>query len=130
LVFSNIVLAKDNYPKLATLKNLSAINKINHVSSIDKNIKSLNSKNLLAPLSFKKNKAGKNATTPKIFNFSILPYAWFMSIGGTVGYYNDQKFSFNKSFSDAVKYLKMAVAATGKIKYERVSFVYDISYLN
>jgi len=60
-----------------------------------------------------------------------MPYAWFTAVGGTVGYDSlGNKYGFNKSFSDAIQYLKMAVAAVGKFKYKRVSFVYDISYVN
>lgn len=122
--------AKDNYPKLSAVKNLASIDKISFDSPIDKNLDKFNSESVLAPLSLSKKKADKNAYTPKNFNFSINPYAWFSAVGGTVGYYQGEKFGFNKSFTDAVKYLKMAAAVTGKFKYKRVSFVYDISYLN
>ena len=130
LAFSYSAFAKDNLPKLANVKSLAGIDKINFDSPINKNLDKFNSKSALTSLSLNKYKADKNAYTPKRFNFSINPYIWFMAVGGTVGYFEGEKFAFNKSFSDAVKYLKMAAAAAGKFKYDRVSFVYDISYVN
>ncbi len=125
LVFTCSISAQE----IPVVKNLASIDKIVAKTQIDRNLNSFNSTNLLAPLSLNK-KANRTAYKPKEFNFSIIPYAWFNGIGGTVGYYEDQKFSFNKSFSDAVKYLKMAVAGTAKFKYRRVSLVFDISYIN
>ena len=130
LAFSYSAFAKDNLPKLADVKSLAGIDKINFDSPINKNLDKFNSKSALTSLSLNKYKADKNAYTPKRFNFSINPYIWFMAVGGTVGYYQGEKYAFNKSFSDAVKYLKMAAAAAGKFKYDRVSFLYDISYVN
>lgn len=123
--------AQGNYPKLQNLTSLASINKIRTESPINKNLEKFNSTSTLNSLSLMKDISEKSASKPKKFNFSIMPYAWFTSVGGTVGYgpYGE-KYGFNKSFSDAVKYLKMAAAFTGKIKYERVSFVFDVSYLN
>lgn len=131
LAFSFNLNAKDKYPKIADIKDLAGINKIELNSTLNKSIdKNLDKLNDLSPLSLN-NKTDKNAKTPKKFNFSIMPYAWFTAIGGTVGYDSlGRKYGFNKSFSDAVSYLKMAAAVVGKFKYERVSFVYDISYVN
>lgn len=123
--------AKDSNPKLADIKNLAGIDNVSFDSPVIKNLQKFNSKSALTSLSLKKYNADKNAYTPKKFNFSINPYAWFAAVGGIVGYTPDgYKYGFNKSFSDAVKYLKMAAAVAGKFKYERVSFVYDISYVN
>jgi len=131
LAFSYSAFAKDNLPKLAEVKSLAGIDKISFDSPISKNLDKFNSKSALTSLSLSKKKADKNAYTPKAFSFSINPYIWFMAVGGTVGYGPDGgKYAFNKSFSDAVKYLKMAAAAAGKFKYKQVSFVYDISYVN
>lgn len=130
LAFSYSANAKNNFPKLAEIKNLASIDKISFDSPVNKNLEKFNTKSVLAPLSLSKNNADKNVYKPKRFNFSINPYVWFMAVGGTVGYYEGEKFAFNKSFSDAVKYLKMAAAVAGKFKYDRVSFVYDISYIN
>ncbi|MCB0729075.1 MAG: hypothetical protein KDD00_16530 [Ignavibacteriae bacterium] len=134
VAFSFSAVGKDKYPKLAEIKDLAGINKIElnstFTKSIDQNLEKLNSGNDLNPLALNNN-ADKNATTPKRFNFSIMPYAWFTAVGGTVGYDSvGNKYGFNESFSDAVKYLKMAAAASGKIKYDRVSFVFDIAYFN
>lgn len=129
--FSLSVNAQGNYPKLNEINSLASFNKVNSKTQIYKNLEKFNSGNSLNSLTLKKDKTYKSASNPKKFNFSIMPYAWFTSVGGTVGYGpNGEKYGFNKSFSDAVKYLKMAAAIAGKIKYERVSFVYDISYLN
>lgn len=131
VAFSYSAVAKDNLPKLTSVKNLAGINNLNFDSRIGNNTEKLNSTGVYSPLSLSKNKALNNATKPKRFNFSIMPYVWFTAVGGTVGYDSlGNKYGFNKSFSDAVKYLKMAVAAVGKFKYDRVSFVYDISYVN
>lgn len=129
--FSLNVNAQGDYPKLQSVTSLSSINKFKTESPIDKNLKKFNSKSSMTSLSLKKNLADPNTKKYKPFSFSIIPYAWFTSVGGTVGYgpYGE-KYGFNKSFSDAVKYLKMAAAFAGKIKYERVSFVFDVSYLN
>ena len=133
ITFSLNAIGKDKYPKLAEIKDLAGINKIvlnsSFNKSIDQNLEKMNSGNDINPLALN-NKEDNNSTTPKKFNFSIMPYAWFSAVGGTVGYDSlGNKYGFNKSFSDAVKYLKMAAAVAGKFKYERVSFVYDISYL-
>jgi hypothetical protein len=134
ITFSLNAIGKDKYPKLAEIKDLAGINKIvlnsSFNKSIDQNLEKMNSGNDINPLALN-NKEDNNSTTPKKFNFSIMPYAWFSAVGGTVGYDSlGNKYGFNKSFSDAVKYLKMAAAVAGKFKYERVSFVYDISYIN
>lgn len=142
LAFSFNAAAQEKYPELASVKDLSSLNSNKSEFQIDKslsiknsnetslpvikNLSKINSRSALTLKSIEK----KKAYTPKVFNFSINPYVWFMAVGGTVGYYEDQKFAFNKSFSDAVKYLKMAAAVAGKFKYKRVSFVYDISYVN
>ena len=120
--------AQGSYPKLSSVKSLASIDKMSFDSPINKNSDKFNSEGILAPLSLTKNKADKNATTPKKFNFSIMPYAWFASIGGTVGQFQGETFSFNKGFTFAN--LHMYAAFVGKIKYERVSFVFDISYVN
>ncbi len=130
LAFSYSAVAKDNLPKLAGVKNLAGIDKIRYDAPINKNLEKFNSTSALTSLALNKDKADKNIYKPKRFNFSINPYFWFMAVGGTVGYYDGQKYGFNKSFSDAVKYLKMGAAVAGKFKYDRVSFVYDISYVN
>ncbi|HQY52510.1 MAG TPA: hypothetical protein PLD63_09085 [Ignavibacteria bacterium] len=129
--FSFNINAQGNYPKLQNVKSLSSLKFEKKDSPLDKNLEKFNSEIPLNSLSLKKDLTNQSASKPKKFSFSIIPYVWFTSIGGTVGYGpNGEKYGFNKSFSDAVKYLKMAAAVTGKIKYERVSFVYDISYLN
>ena len=120
--------AKEFNPKLAEIKNLASIDKISFDSPIKKNTDKFSSDNALLPLSLKKNFAEKNAYQPKKFNFSIIPYAWFASIGGTVGEFDGEKYGFNKGFT--FENLHMYAAFTGKIKYERVSFVFDISYIN
>lgn len=120
--------AKDNNPKLADVKNLAGIDKISYVSSISKKLEKFNSESLLAPVSLNKSITARNATTPKKFNFSIMPYAWFASVGGTVGEFDGEKYGFNRGFTFSG--LHMYAAFIGKIKYERVSFVFDISYVN
>lgn len=123
--------AQENYIKVPVVNNLASIDKSNYDSPIDKNLEKFNSKNVLTSLSLKKNKGDKNATTPKAFSFSIAPYFWALAIGGTLSIPNeDQYFTFNKSFSDAVKNLKMAAMVYGKFRYKRVSFLYDIGYIN
>ncbi|MDQ3022363.1 MAG: hypothetical protein M3R36_17620 [Bacteroidota bacterium] len=130
-VFCYTASAQENYPKLKVLKNMASLNKINYDSPIDKNLEKFNSKSVLTDLSFKKNEENKSAAKPKSFNFSIAPYFWALAIGGTLSIPNeDQYFTFNKSFSDAVKNLKMAAMVYGKFKYKRVSFLYDIGYIN
>ena len=127
-LFSFTVTAKDNYPKLDEVKNLAGINKIELNSSLNKSIdKSLENLNDLSSLSIN-NKADKNSTYPKKFNFSIMPYAWFASIGGTVGQFDGETYGFNKGFT--FDGLHMYAAFLGKIKYDRWSFVFDISYVN
>lgn len=129
--FSYSASAQESFTSLKDVKSLSSINKISSDSPVSENLESLNSENILSHVSFKNNISEKTADKPKKFSFSIVPYAWLQSVGGTVGYDAEgNKFGFNKTFSEAVKYLKMAVAFTGKFKYERVSFVYDISYIN
>lgn len=134
LAFSINAVAKENYPKLPEVKGLASLNNLKTNSSFDKSIDLkmdlLNSKSEFTPLTLNSKKTDKNAYKPKKFNFSIMPYAWLVSVGGTVGYIDGQKFGFNKSFTDALKYLKMAASVSGKFKYERVSFVYDIAYFN
>lgn len=120
--------AKENNPKLAEIKNLASINKINYDSPIIKNTDKSSLESILAPLSLNKNITDRNAATPKKFSFSIMPYAWFASIGGTVGEFDGEKYGFNKGFT--FSNLHMYAAFVGKIKYERVSFVFDISYVN
>lgn len=123
--------AQVNYPKVPVVNNLASIDKSNYDSPIDKNLEKFNSKNVSTSLPLKMNKGDKNATAPKDFGFSIAPYFWALAIGGTLTIPNeDQHFSFNKSFSDAVKNLKMAAMVYGKFKYKRVSFLYDIGYIN
>ncbi|MBK8551610.1 MAG: hypothetical protein IPL53_11340 [Ignavibacteria bacterium] len=92
------------------------------------NTDKFNSESISTPLSLNKKITDRNATSPKKFNFSIQPYAWFASIGGTVGEFDGEKYGFNKGFT--FKNLHMYAAFIGKIKYERVSFVFDISYVN
>ena len=128
LAFSYSAIAKDNLPKLADVKNLASIDKITFNSPINKSTDKFNSKSSLTSLSLSKKNADKSAYTPKKFNFSIIPYAWFASIGGTVGEFDGEKYGFNKGFT--FKNLHMYAAFIGKIKYERVSFVFDISYVN
>lgn len=128
LAFCFNVSAKDNNPKLSTISNLASIDKITFDSPTGKTTDKFNSESILAPLSLNKNKADRNAASPKKFNFSIMPYAWFASIGGTVGEFDGEKYGFNKGFT--FKNLHMYAAFIGKIKYERVSFVFDISYVN
>ncbi|MBP9191229.1 MAG: hypothetical protein KBF96_01625, partial [Ignavibacteria bacterium] len=120
--------AKESNPKLAEIKNLSSIDKINNVSNIDLNTEKYNSEDLSAKINFSKNKADKNSDNPKKFNFSIMPYAWFAAIGGTVGQFDGQTYGFNKGFT--FDGLHMYAAFIGKIKYERMSFVFDVSYVN
>lgn len=120
--------AQEALPELPSVKSLASIDKVNNKTSFDKNLEKFNSKNELAPLSLNKKITDKNATTPKKFNFSIIPYAWFASIGGTVGEFDGETYGFNKGFT--FKGLHMYAAFIGKIKYERVSFVFDISYVN
>lgn len=131
LTFSYSVSAQENFPKLQEVNNLASIGKINSVSASYNNIEKFNSKSILNPLFHSKKKADKNAAKPKAFNFSVNPYIWFAGVGGTVGYGPDGgKYSFNKSFSEGIKYLKMAAALAGKFKYKQVSFLYDICYVN
>jgi len=120
--------AKDNNPKLAGVKNLAGIDKISYVSPVSKKLDKFNSESLLAPVTLKKSIAERNATTPKKFSFSIMPYAYFASIGGTVGEFDGERYGFNKGFT--FSNLHMYAAFIGKIKYERVSFVFDIFYVN
>ena len=121
--------AKDNNPKLSEVKNLASINKISNNTPIIKETDNFNSKSIMSPISLNKNIADRNATTPKKWSFSIMPYAWFAAVGGTVGEGpQGGVFGFNKGFS--FDNLKMYAAFIGKIKYERVSFVFDISYIN
>lgn len=128
LAFSFNLNAKDKFPKIADIKDLAGINKIELNSTINKSIdKNLDKLNDLSPLSLN-NKADKNATTPKKFTFSIMPYAWFASIGGTVGQFDGETYGFNKGFT--FDNLHMYAAFIGKFKYDRWSFVYDISYVN
>jgi hypothetical protein len=121
--------AKESNPKLAEIKNLASIDRINIDSPFEKNLTKASPENLLTPLSLNKKEDGKNAaSTAKKFNFSIMPYAWFAGIGGTVGQFDGETFGFNKGFT--FKNLHMYAAFIGKIKYERVSFVFDMSYIN
>ncbi len=128
LAFCINATAKDNNPKLADVKNLAGIDKISYDSPINKNTDKLTTESTLPALTFNRTAGEKNAASPKKFNFSIAPYAWFASIGGTVGEFDGEKYGFNKGFT--FKNLHMYAAFTGKIKYERVSFVFDISYVN
>ncbi|HMS32711.1 MAG TPA: hypothetical protein PKC91_01360 [Ignavibacteria bacterium] len=128
LAFCINATAKDNNPKLADVRSLAGIDKISYVSPINKKMEKFGTESILAPVSLKKSIAERNATTPKKFNFSIMPYAWFASVGGTVGEFDGEKYGFNKGFT--FKGLHMYAAFIGKIKYERVSFVFDISYVN
>lgn len=114
--------------EIPVVKNLAGINKIEAKTQIDKTSDKFSSKELSDPLSLSKNKADKNAYKTKKFSFSLMPYAWFASIGGTVGEFDGEKYGFNKGFT--FKNLHMYAAAIGKIKYERVSFVFDITYVN
>ncbi len=128
LAISFNVRAKEDFPKLTPVKDLASINNLNYNSPINKNFDKFSSDNLLAPLSLSKKKADLNTTPIKKFNFSIIPYAWFASIGGTVGQFDGETFGFNKGFT--FENLHMYAAFVGKIKYERVSFVFDVSYIN
>lgn len=130
-VFTLNVSAQDNLPKLPEIKSLASIEKNKSVSLINKNLEKLNSKSVLSPLAFNKVKVDKKAPKTKDFTFSINPYIWFVGVGGTIGYGPDGgKYGFNKSFSEAVEYLKMAAAAAGRFKYKQFSFLYDIAYVN
>lgn len=128
LLFCFSVTAKEKYPELSEIKSLSGINNIDLIPEDNFNSGNLNSNNFLTPLSLNKNINGKISSTPKKFNFSIMPYAWFAGIGGTVGQFNGETFGFNKGFT--FENLHMYAAFVGKIKYERVSFVFDVSYIN
>lgn len=128
VAFTYSVSAQENYLKLQDVKSLASINKSTY-SLINKNIDKINSTNELAPLSLSKKTADKNASKPKKWNFSIMPYAWYGAFGGTVGEGpQGGVYGFNKGFS--FDNLKMYAAGVGKIKYERVSFVFDISYIS
>ena len=77
----------------------------------------------------------KNATKTKDFSFTINPYLWTVAMGGTIGVPGipasyPQTYEFNKSFSDALKNLKMAFMVAGKFKYKRVSLLYNLVYFN
>ncbi|MBK8551642.1 MAG: hypothetical protein IPL53_11510 [Ignavibacteria bacterium] len=124
LAFTYSVSAQD----IPVVKNLAGINKIESQTQINKNFEKFNTKSISAPLFSSEEKADKNVYKPKKFSFSIQPYAWFASIGGTVGEFDGEKYGFNKGFT--FKNLHMYAAFIGKIKYERVSFVFDISYVN
>ena len=128
VAFSCNLYAQENYLKLQDVKSLAGIDKINSTISLDKKFDNLNSTNDLTPQSLKNNISDKNASKPKKFNFSIMPYAWFASIGGTTGEFNGQTFGWNKGFT--FENLHMYAAFIGKLKYERVSFVFDVSYVN
>ncbi|MFZ1320288.1 MAG: hypothetical protein WAT71_01905 [Ignavibacteria bacterium] len=119
--------AKEQYPGLSEIKNLSGISNIDLLSNDNFNGKP-NSDNLLTPLTLNKKINDKSANTPKKFNFSIIPYAWFAGIGGTVGQFNGETFGFNKGFT--FENLHMYAAFVGKVKYERVSFIFDVSFIN
>lgn len=78
--------------------------------------------------------AGKK-TGKKDFSFTINPYLWMMGAAGTVSIVNTpsgypKNVSFNESFADAVKNLKFAFMAAGKIRYKSVALLYDVVYAN
>lgn len=121
--------ARDNYPKLAEVKSLASIDKITFASEIDKNADISGSADILNSLSSNRKLSDVNKTKPKKFNFSIIPYGWFAATGGTVGEGpNGSVYGFNKGFT--FDNLHMYAAFMGKIKYERVSFVFDISFFS
>jgi hypothetical protein len=118
LVFSANLFALDSYPDLKSISKLSDL----------KSEKSLMKNDITATKKVKK------------FEFSINPYIWAVCVGGTVAipsithngvtYPSNYNYSFNKTASDAISNLKMAAMFDGRFKYERVSFLYDVVYVN
>lgn len=103
----------DDYPQFIPVNNLKSLNKFLSEH----------------PAGDKKSPSKKNVT------FTVNPYLWTLAISGTVGVPGTptsypQSYEINKSFSDALKALKMAFMIGGKIKYKRVSLYYDIVYAN
>lgn len=83
----------------------------------------------------KKNPSDKLKSKPKEFSFTINPYLWLIATQGTVGVPNTpsgypQTYEFSESVSDALENLKMAFMIGGRLKYKRVSFFYDLAYVN
>lgn len=75
------------------------------------------------------------AAKTKDFSFSINPYLWTMGIGGTVGLPSFKNgfpatIDFDKSFSDLAGNLKFAFMVAGRLKYKKVSLLYDLAYAN
>lgn len=113
LTFSVNAISGDKYPEIPVINNLSKLNSI--ISSGKSN--------------------DKKIPKPKDFSFTVNPYLWTIAAGGTIGIPNSpsgypKSYEFNKSFSDAVKNLKMAFMIGGKFKYKRVSLYYDMVYIN
>lgn len=124
LVFSLSVMAKGSFPELKSIAKLSDIKEKKTLNQISPNI--FKEKRILSLSKATDNKPSKKANK---FTFSINPYLWTVAVGGDVSIPQiDKTFSFNVSFSDAIKNLKMAFMVNGKFKYDRVSLLYDIVY--
>lgn len=113
LTFSVNAISGDKYPELPVINNLTKLNSI--LSSGISN--------------------DKKVPKPKDFSFTVNPYLWTIAAGGTIGIPTSpsgypKSYEFNKSFSDAVKNLKMAFMIGGKFKYKKVSLYYDMAYIN
>lgn len=94
-----------------------------------KNLKQLNGKEQQSNIQDKK------TPKPRDFGFTVNPYLWASAIGGTIGVPNTPSgypmtYEFNKSFSDAVKNIKMAFMIGGKLRYKQWNLYYDFMYLN
>ncbi len=76
------------------------------------------------------------AAKTKDFTFTINPYLWLTGVGGSIGVPNlvdlgyPAYVDFNKSFGDLAGNLKFAIMVAGKLKYKKVSLLYDIDYMN
>jgi hypothetical protein len=95
------------------------------LSSIDKPEKLTGSDAGISHYSIK-----QKTTKEKDFTFTINPYLWTTAIGGSVQHTNSSPYYFNKTFSDAVKNMKMAAMIGGRVKYKSISLLYDIIYFN
>lgn len=95
------------------------INDFKKLNSITKNVNPIDSKKV----------------KQKDISFTINPYLWLIAAGGTLSIPNipsgyPQYYDFSKSVSDGLKNMKFAFMVGGKLKYKKVSFYYDVVYIN
>lgn len=124
IFFSVSVTAKGNLPELRSITKLSDIKEKKSLNYINADVFQEKKFQFISKSADQKptKKANK-------FTFSINPYLWTVAVGGDVAIPQmDKTYSFNVSFSDAIKNLKMAFMVDGKFKYDRVSLLYDIVY--